>query len=677
MLLELRDAARLYEMADRRTGTLEFDCSCLGLFEGIQENLKGPLRDQFIYRAKQEMEQNPKGFAAFFGGMRNTRIGGSAHKSYLDGAAKAYWETVQVLCGESKFQRAVADLTDKEIAVLKAVCANTIAFQHVEEQQVELKRYLLQINAKLVWAGGRSQLLPSSQHTQYPAEAIAAADLARLLMRFHICEDPNEHEQEIGKTLGEFVELSKHPAVIERYPEAARAIADALNPTSAIWMDTSNLENSPFKVFEAGKDLFLGDLKTPTGEHVSIGFAGNESLVTIAQPGAGKTQCQVLPNLFMYQGSIVALDPKLELMELTAGKRQADGHRVIVLNLAGDDQPTHRFNVLEFIDRRPEYLWNGVIELAEFLIPANPHENNPIFRNKATELLATCLGGVILAETEETGPATLSGAIRKIFSSIESLETFFFDTSDRAEDAGSEPLAQSAMGFAKLLNNENTVEDFLRYQSNATSVLMRYRGGVVDRVANGKSDWAPEDLRETGTTLYIRIPYEEMEVYGGFVRMVLYTLIKRLRKGGTEAGGLPITFLLDEVAQLGNLDQIANVIETGRGYGLRAWLIFQDYEQAKTASRKPNLLLKTPKVRLFMNPSLETAKEISEELGEINQVITGKDKSLAEPFELMGEQYANDIVVLSSGSRPMRLSKWFAYQDPDYEKLTGLQSISY
>ncbi|MEM9128563.1 MAG: type IV secretory system conjugative DNA transfer family protein [Pseudomonadota bacterium] len=153
--------------------------------------------------------------------------------------------------------------------------------------------------------------------------------------------------------------------------------------------------------------------------------------------------------------------------------------------------------------------------------------------------------------------------------------------------------------------------------------------------------------------------------------MVLYTIIKRLRKGGTEQSGLPLTFLLDEVAQLGNLDQIANVIETGRGYGLRVWMILQDYDQAKAGSSKPNLVLKTPKVRLFMNPTLETAQDMSAELGKINQVITGKDKPLAEPSELMGQDYKNTIVALSSGSRPLSLRKHFAWQDPDYEAITS------
>lgn len=102
-------------------------------------------------------------------------------------------------------------------------------------------------------------------------------------------------------------------------------------------------------------------------------------------------------------------------------------------------------------------------------------------------------------------------------------------------------------------------------------------------------------------------------------------------------------------------------------------MILQDYEQAKAATSKPNLILKTPRVRLFMNPTLETARDMSAELGKINQVLTGQDKPIAEPSQLMGEAFSNDVVVLSSGARPLRLMKYFACNGQQYEDHTQLQ----
>lgn len=672
MVLDFEDAARLHHYADRRTGMLEFRCELLGAFEGAEASLEGPLRAQFLERGQQEHKQSTKIIDRLIGALSGD-TGDGIQVAHARQSADLFWQNTRTLFLQSGFRRAVADLTDREVATLKAASAQALAAQHDETMHEEMLRFLFQLNTKLVWAGGRGQVVPSEQADKFPAEAHAAADLAREMMRRHVNDDTASYEQEIGLMLGQYVEAAQHPLFSEKHPQMAAAIAGALDQVSTAWATPQHIKDgqTPFKPYIGGRELFLGYMDRG-GYPYEVGFAGAESLVTVAQPGSGKTQCHILPNLLAYDGSIVALDPKLELLELSAGCRQSEGKRILVMNLADDDQPTHRFNVMEFIDTRPEFMWGGLVELAEFLLPAASHDNNPIFRNKAVEMFAVCLGGVLLEAKQDGSVPTLSRAVSQVFKSPESLKNYFYDTETRACDAGCAPLEESAASLAALAKQEGTLEDFVRYQSNATSVLTKYRGGVIDRVAAGPGDWRPEDLRETGTTLYIRIPYEEMGIYGGFVRMVLYTIIKRLRKGPTEQDDLPITFLLDEAGQLGDLDQIANVIETGRGFGLRVWMILQDYDQAKAASRKPNLILRTPKVRLFMNPTLETAQDMSAELGKINQVITGQDKPMAEPAYLMGESYANDMVVLSSGSRPLRLTKSFAWQIPNYEILTTL-----
>lgn len=670
MLIEYEDAQRLKHMADRRTGVLQFTCDTLGSFQGLDIFLASRWKEKYWNQFRQALNAKP-GFMQSMLEAIGGDFGSSVGEAHNERMAKVRWENVRVLCGDSRFQRAVADLDDKELALLSASAAHVIALYEREDLQQELLNFLYGINARIVWAGGNTQYVPPDIASQYPMEAAAARDLSYELMQHFICADPHAYRQDIGDLLGQFVSASQSPQYAQAEPRGATAVSEALQGNGSAWASATDLDNgrTPFKRFQAGQDMFLGMLECSEGS-IPVGFAGNESLVTVAQPGAGKTQCHILTNLMTYDGPLVVLDPKLELLELTAGLRQSEGKHILVLNLADDDVETHRFNVLDFVDRRPEFMWGNLVELSEFLLPPTPNDNSPIFRAKAVELFAVCLGGEILEGIEAERVPTLSKAIRRIFAAPETLMNWLYDTELRAQEAGCEPLEQSAVSLAALANNPNTLEDFQRYQSNATSVLTKFRGGVIDRVANGEGDWKPEDLREPGCTLYIRVPYEEMTVYGGFVRMVLYTIIRRLRRGPTEHSELPVTFLLDEVAQLGNLDQIANVVETGRGYGLRLWMILQDYDQAKAATSKPNLILKTPKIRLFMNPTLETAQDMSAELGKINQVITGKDKPLAEPSELMGERYAASIVALSSGSKPFRLRKHFAWEEENYTTLT-------
>lgn len=660
MLLDFDDIALLAQMAKNRTGSLVFECSTLGLFENFEADLDGPMRAMIMARANNEQRSGP----SLFGRLMESVASDYAKPIkavHSDQQANEYWLTVRSILARARFRRAVADLSDREISVLQASCVHTLAQRERRAHHDEFLRFMIVLNAKVVWCGGRGQFLLDMAAGKYVAEVQAARELAEEMMRRHISADQADYEQDIGNMLGQYVDLSRHSGFAEMHPDSAVAISRVIDPTQTAWATIDHIRNgeTPFELFNPGKSLFLGDLVVG-GDKYAIGFSGNESLVTVAQPGAGKTQGHVVPNLLTYDGSIVALDPKCELLELTAKQRKAAGKRILVLSLADDRLPTHKFNVMQFVDTRPDFLWGSIYELAEFLLPAVANDHQPIFRTKAVEMFAVCLGGALLEAKDKNEVPTLTNAIAKIFKSVESLKAFLHDTEDRAGEFGCAPLEQSAASLAGLANNDKTTEDFQRYQSNATSVLTKYRGGLIDRVANGPTDWKPEDLRKEGTTLYIRVPFEEMSVYGGFVRMVLATIIKRLRKSPTEQQRrLPVTMLLDEVAQLGNLDQIANVIETGRGYGIRAWMILQDYDQARAASSKPNLLLKTPKVRLFMNPTLETAQDISAELGKINQIITGQDKPLAEPAQLMGRDFAENVTVLSSGTRPLRLLKRF------------------
>lgn len=672
MLFDLEDIKQTLQQAERQQGFLTFQCETLGYFEGAEAAFEGPIRAQTMERAKTELQTAAsvmdRLIGSFTGDMAKGMQSANAHIH-----AERYWENVSALVAGSSFRRSLAALNEQELTVLKATCVHTIAQAENNTDTSEFFRFFLQLNAKLVWAGGQGQFIPDTQAHKFPKEAAATEEALHVLMRHCINKEPAPYLQEIAEMLSQYVQVSQMDTRGHDMHHSRDAIARVVGHSSASWATPDHIQQGqrPFKEFEHGHDLLLGFMRLDDGI-LPIGFSGNESLVTIAQPGAGKTQCHILPNLLSYEGSLVVLDPKLELLELSAGYRHRFGNRVLILNLADDGTPTHRFNVMEFVDTRPDFIWGSVIELAEFLIPESKGDSSPIFRNKAAELFAVCLGGTILDAQAAGETPTLTSAVAKVFSANETLKNFLFDTMDRAEDYGAMPLAQSAGALASLLNNEGTVEDFQRFQSNASSALMKYRGGIIDRVANDPGDWKPDDLRDQGTTLYIRIPYEEMQVYGGFVSLVLYILTKHLRKGGTEKGELPITFLLDEVAQLGNMDHIANVIETGRGYGLRVWIILQDEEQARAACSKPNLILKTPKVRMFMNPSLETARDMSEELGKINNILNGTDKPIADAATLMGPEFKDDVVALSSGSYPMRLQKHFAYTERGYDTMTSL-----
>ncbi len=83
------------------------------------------------------------------------------------------------------------------------------------------------------------------------------------------------------------------------------------------WLSNDDIPNSIFHEESGGYRLQLGNLN---GYNLSYG--GEGSLITIAPPGAGKTQCFVIPNMLNWQGAAVVLDIKGEIYTATHNWRE-------------------------------------------------------------------------------------------------------------------------------------------------------------------------------------------------------------------------------------------------------------------------------------------------------------------------------------------------------------------
>ena len=66
-----------------------------------------------------------------------------------------------------------------------------------------------------------------------------------------------------------------------------------------------------------------------------VGFTDDRHVMTIAGSRAGKGRSLIIPNMLMYEGSVLAIDPKGELARITSRARAEMGQRVIVLDPFG------------------------------------------------------------------------------------------------------------------------------------------------------------------------------------------------------------------------------------------------------------------------------------------------------------------------------------------------------
>ncbi|MEM7504486.1 MAG: type IV secretory system conjugative DNA transfer family protein, partial [Pseudomonadota bacterium] len=135
-------------------------------------------------------------------------------------------------------------------------------------------------------------------------------------------------------------------------------------------------------------DFWLG--RTLSG--LPLGWTDDVNLLTCAGTRAGKGVSVVIPNLLLYPGSAVVIDPKGELASETAEHRaQALGQKVIVLDPAGvaDVPPELRgtFNPLSELDPSSIDVISAAQSIAAGIVVPNPGAKEPFWDQTALNFL--------------------------------------------------------------------------------------------------------------------------------------------------------------------------------------------------------------------------------------------------------------------------------------------------
>ncbi|ADP70667.1 TRAG family protein [Rhodomicrobium vannielii ATCC 17100] len=460
--------------------------------------------------------------------------------------------------------------------------------------------------------------------------------------------------------------------------QTANTVAGARHVTSPAGSEIGTFLNQGSRWFEhtAPSGTFttasnMGDLTigwTPDGKPFRYG--GDESLITIAAPGTGKSQVQVIPNLLSYPGSAFVLDVKGELWEATAGYREK--HFGPVYRFAPTDPAgnTHAYNPFDFVSADPIQAAVDCELIASQIIAPDAGGKDPFWDNRGRDYLFTFALAVAFSEPAER---------RNLATVMEMLAVpvnFPDGVADAAYWASPTPKLMARLkalaqhyNIPALADNAVAVESSLNDRIDgvfdaARRYLSIFSRSVRLRAAMARSDWTPLALREQpGTTVYLCLSGDDIDTYTPIVRLIIQQHANLLLRH-TVGSRLPITFFLDEFPQLGNMASILRLLDVGRGAKLRLWLFAQYLGQLRdTYGKRADGLINACRVRSFMQPDNQAASFLAPQLGTVVHLFSGEKKPLAEPYELMGRAYADKIIVTARGHDPVLLDKRYAYRD--------------
>src|ERR1700678_1588425 len=119
-----------------------------------------------------------------------------------------------------------------------------------------------------------------------------------------------------------------------------------------------------------------------------LGHLDDRPMVTIAGARAGKTTTVLEPNLYLYPGSMLVLDPKGELAK-TAPFRRSLGHDVHVLDPFGQSgEVSACFNALAELDPASDTIVDDVASIAQALVVDDEDSRSRHWTDSARKLLS-------------------------------------------------------------------------------------------------------------------------------------------------------------------------------------------------------------------------------------------------------------------------------------------------
>jgi type IV secretion system protein VirD4 len=395
-----------------------------------------------------------------------------------------------------------------------------------------------------------------------------------------------------------------------------------------------------------------------------LGYLDDRPMVTIAGARAGKTSTVLEPNICLYPGSMLLLDPKADLTPV-ALLRRALGHDVHVLDPFGQSgQASANFNVLSELDPKSWTIIDDVAAITHALIVDESDARSKHWTDSARALLSgIILLTLMLPETERNLISVRELLLLTHPRLIAAMKTKAKPANDG--DQGEEYFNKNALGIQTLLGAMSQTGQ--KYNGILAAIGNRFlsmpqteRGSVFSTAAaqtdfldslplrkiSQRSDFCLAALRgNRPTTIVLCLPVGRMQSHYRWLRLIVQiscTVLERL--GAYPRNKPPILYLMEEFATLGHMEIMQRAAAYFPSFGIKLWAILQDINQLDIYGRNAETFLgNAGLVQCFANGDQSTLNFITQRLG-----------NLIEPFELRTafSRQRHSQLLMFEGERP-------------------------
>ena len=451
-------------------------------------------------------------------------------------------------------------------------------------------------------------------------------------------------------------------------------------------------------VREIGKDRWASkrDMKRAgllTGRGTVLGHAfgsyltydGPEHQLVSGASRSGKGVGHVIPTLLNWNGSVLAYDVKNELWDVTAGMRAKRGY-CLFFNPTRPDSA--RFNPL-FEIRKGDNEVRDAQNVVEMLVnPTGAKMSMDIWDQQAGQFLVALILHVLYTEPEQ-------------FKNLATVRARLLDFKRTAQAMVSTPHRFNPQTGASEVHPEVAlVANELRrqpakFQSSVTGTAASYLtlwGDSIIARNTATSDFRLSDLvcADRPMTLYLQPPPSDSPRLRPLVRLMINQACRALMEYlDRDNSGRPknhrLLLSLDEFPTLGRLDFFTMNLRQMAGYGIKAHLIVQSFNDIIEQYGTNNTILDNCHIlSTFAAADTVTCQRISQMVG----TVTEYRESYSEPGRNLGartishsehvrpllspgdirELPVDDQLLFVTGYKPMRVKKVRYFNDPTFIK---------
>ncbi len=411
---------------------------------------------------------------------------------------------------------------------------------------------------------------------------------------------------------------------------------DVNRPLSAIWWTKEELLSNARLDFAPGS-IFLGRI-----DGRMIGLRDNRHLMAFAGSRGGKTTCLLIPNLLIYPGSALVIDPKGELASMTAAARaERFGQDVRVLDPWGvadvPDELRSTYDPLAELRDDPRNLIDDADLLADALVIGN--ERDPHWTDAARALLRALILWLAVDPDWSGGSlAALPGILARIMEEakgdVDGLLEELAAIDAAAYPEWDEDVFAIIRDQARMMIGANDRERASILSTARTQLAFLESPALRANLAS--SALRLPDLKRKTTTIYLCLPASRMGTHARWLRLFVNLSVSSLERTPSLPDSEAALFILEEFAALGHLRALEQAVAYMAGYGVKLWAVLQDLSQLKRHYKEgwETFLGNAGIVQAFSVADSTTAQYLSKRLGETTFQITNKvDVSARQALE--------------------------------------------